>query len=297
MPRKLETLAIVVVGAGWGSRLQEGIPVEKRKPKAYYPVAGEPMVSYILKEALKIAPDAVFFVHPPGWGDKLEGFPEVRMVSGGNGPLGDPFTGIKAAEEFDQVIVVNGDALLVTAEPLLELQSALRPEVGFVLPAINPEVCFPDESVKYIPGSMNRRPNVFAVRPGALCWSEQLQKLLEMKNNGLSKLIGEARVLISILGGWRAVLGIRPLMPPELKFLLDLLAWHPTPFPKYTKGVIGRRYVGYHLPTYKLEKYMSAFLGCKVEIPLMSVAAFAFDIDYAVDVPVALAELRKQGRL
>ncbi len=70
----LKRLAVVVVGAGRGSRLQQDVSREKRVPKAFFLVAGRPMVAYILEEAFKLNPDAVFFVHPPGWGDRLGGF-------------------------------------------------------------------------------------------------------------------------------------------------------------------------------------------------------------------------------
>ncbi len=219
------------------------------------------------------------------------------MVLGGNGPLGDIFAGIKAAEEYDEVLVVNGDAILVDARSLKELQATLASGAGFVWPAINPEVCLPEKSVKYIPGTMNRRPNVFAVKPKEIVWGRQLKKLLEMKNNSLSVLLGELRVVKSVLGVCRAVACVRLLVPPETWYIWGLVTGYRIPFPKFEKGIVGRRYFGFELPSWKLAYFMGLFLGCGVAIPTMDVGVFAHDLDYADDVPVVLAELRKQGRI
>lgn len=293
----MPSLAIVVVGAGRGSRLQKDVPENKRRPKAFYEIGGKPMISYVLEEAAKLNPDAIFLVHPPGWGDRLEGFPGIKLIPGGKGPLADIFIGIKAAEEYDEVLVINGDAILVDAKSLRELRYTLASGTCFVWPAINPEACLPDKSVKYIPGTMNRRPNVLAVRPKEIRWGWLLRMILRMKNNKFYTLVGELLVVLSVIGPGKALSCVRLLVPPEAWWIWGLWTDYKMPFPKFVKGVIGRRYFGFELPSWKLAHYMGRFLGCDVAIPIMNEGVFAFDVDFEEDALVALRELKKAGRI
>lgn len=244
-------LAIGILAAGRGNRLNAG------RPKGWALLRGQPLCYHVLDVAHQLLPDRIIVSCPPGWEEDLPFWKGLRAERGGKGYLPDLFSLIHSAKGADLLIIVNADAVLVTAESLRELiKVAEENEADFVWPGVPEEVCYPEESRRYVPGGKRlRRSNVLAVRPSSIhvCWGLKalLYLLLTKWFRWLGK-IGEPILAIPIMG----IVGI-------VKCLRLTLAQE------------------------ELARRIGRFLRCKAVIPEMRRDDLAFDVDYPQDLEVA----------
>jgi bifunctional UDP-N-acetylglucosamine pyrophosphorylase / glucosamine-1-phosphate N-acetyltransferase len=127
MPEKinhnLPPLACVILAAGQGTRMRSD------QPKVLHKIAGLPMIRHVLNACIKLSPEKIITVVAPGMEDVAHAVTPYKCVIQQK-PLG---TGdaVKAArtvlEDFKgDIIVLFGDAPLVTAESLRQLQQHRR---------------------------------------------------------------------------------------------------------------------------------------------------------------------------
>jgi bifunctional UDP-N-acetylglucosamine pyrophosphorylase / glucosamine-1-phosphate N-acetyltransferase len=111
-------IAAVVMAAGLGTRMRSAVP------KHLHPVLGRRMVDWVLGAATEVGADPVVVVTAPQTSGDFEGY-EVAVQEVPRG-TGDAVRAARATLEgrAEHVLVLSGDAVLLTAEMLRELLDA-----------------------------------------------------------------------------------------------------------------------------------------------------------------------------
>src|SRR5450432_2718829 len=106
------------MAAGLGTRMRSAVP------KHLHPVLGRRMVDWVLRAACDVAADPIVVVAAPQTSGDFEGH-EVAVQEVPRG-TGDAVRAARAALEgrAEHVLVLSGDAVLLTAEMLRELVDA-----------------------------------------------------------------------------------------------------------------------------------------------------------------------------
>ena len=124
----LPGVAVVVLGAGLGTRMKSALP------KVLHPVAGRPMVNHVLAAAGTLEPERTVVVIGPGMANLVAAVaPAETAVQ--DQPLGtanavlaarDALAGFPASDGPADVVVVFGDAAMIAPETLHDLVAARR---------------------------------------------------------------------------------------------------------------------------------------------------------------------------
>jgi bifunctional UDP-N-acetylglucosamine pyrophosphorylase / glucosamine-1-phosphate N-acetyltransferase len=111
-------IAAVVMAAGLGTRMRSAVP------KHLHPVLGRRMVDWVLHAAREVGADPIVVVAAPQTSGDFEGY-EVAVQEVPRG-TGDAVRAARTALEgrAEHVLVLSGDAVLLTAEMLRELLDA-----------------------------------------------------------------------------------------------------------------------------------------------------------------------------
>ncbi|HET8700699.1 MAG TPA: bifunctional UDP-N-acetylglucosamine diphosphorylase/glucosamine-1-phosphate N-acetyltransferase GlmU [Nitrococcus sp.] len=123
-------LSVVVLAAGQGTRMRSSLP------KVLHPIAGRPMLGYVLDTARALQPDAIYVVHGQG-GERLRAQlpePDIRWVEQAV-PLGTGHAlqqALPAITDDHQVLVLYGDVPLVRLQTLQSLRQAAGRELGLL---------------------------------------------------------------------------------------------------------------------------------------------------------------------
>jgi bifunctional UDP-N-acetylglucosamine pyrophosphorylase/glucosamine-1-phosphate N-acetyltransferase len=112
------SIAAIVMAAGLGTRMRSAVP------KHLHPVLGRRMVDWVLGAAVEVEADPLVVVASPETRDDFEGF-EIAIQEVPRG-TGDAVRAARPALEgrADHVLVLSGDAVLVTGEMLRQLVEA-----------------------------------------------------------------------------------------------------------------------------------------------------------------------------
>ncbi len=111
-------IAAVVMAAGLGTRMRSAVP------KHLHPVLGRRMVDWVLRAATDVGADPIVVVAAPQTSGDFEGY-EVAVQEVPRG-TGDAVRAARAVLEgrAEHVLVLSGDAVLLTADTLRELLDA-----------------------------------------------------------------------------------------------------------------------------------------------------------------------------
>jgi len=124
----LPGLAVVVLGAGLGTRMKSALP------KVLHPVAGRPMVAHVLAAAATLRPERTVVVAGPGMPELAAAVAPVPVAIQER-PLGtahavlaarEALAGFPAGEGPADVVIVFGDAAMIGAGTLHDLVAARR---------------------------------------------------------------------------------------------------------------------------------------------------------------------------
>ena len=127
-PLALPGVAVVVLGAGLGTRMKSTLP------KVLHPVAGRPMVNHVLAAAAELAPERTVVVVGPGM-DNLVAAVAPALTAVQEEPLGtahavlaarEALAGFPAGKGPADVVIVFGDAAMIAAQTLYDLVAARR---------------------------------------------------------------------------------------------------------------------------------------------------------------------------
>ncbi|MDA0218627.1 MAG: bifunctional UDP-N-acetylglucosamine diphosphorylase/glucosamine-1-phosphate N-acetyltransferase GlmU [Proteobacteria bacterium] len=127
-PLALPGVAVVVLGAGLGTRMKSALP------KVLHPVAGRPMVNHVLAAAAELAPERTVVVVGPGM-DNLVSAVAPALTALQENPLGTAHAVLAARQALDgfpsgkgpaDVVIVFGDAAMIGARTLHDLVAARR---------------------------------------------------------------------------------------------------------------------------------------------------------------------------
>ena len=123
-------VAAVILAAGLGTRMRS------KTPKELHPIAGRPLLAYVLDACLGIQPDQVIVVLSPAKAAVVDTLPAGCEVAWQREPLG---TGHAAAQalpllrpEIEHVAVLFGDHPLLTTEAVERLVTTARCEGALV---------------------------------------------------------------------------------------------------------------------------------------------------------------------
>ncbi|MBC6406282.1 MAG: bifunctional UDP-N-acetylglucosamine diphosphorylase/glucosamine-1-phosphate N-acetyltransferase GlmU [Rhodospirillales bacterium] len=130
-------LAIVILAAGQGTRMQSALP------KVLHPIAGRPMIAQVLAVAERLAPAKIVTVVAPGM-DRVTAAVAPHPTAVQTRPLGTAHALLAAAEVLADdlaagadVLVLYGDGPLI-AETTLSAMLAKRRDADFVWLAVRP---------------------------------------------------------------------------------------------------------------------------------------------------------------
>ncbi len=130
MPESLALpgVAVVVLGAGLGTRMKSALP------KVLHPVAGRPMVNHVLAAAAALEPEHTVVVVGPGMDNLVTAVAPARTAVQEK-PLGtanavlaarDALAGFPSGKGPADVVIVFGDAAMIASETLRDLVAARR---------------------------------------------------------------------------------------------------------------------------------------------------------------------------
>src|SRR3984957_5390882 len=120
-------IAIAIMAAGKGTRLKS------KHPKVLHEVGGKPILAHVIATAGKVVPARDIFVIIGHEGERVQAAGAETGVTFGTQPE-QPGTGHarvvggEALSGYDQVIVLSGDAPLITAETIRKLSDFHRAE-------------------------------------------------------------------------------------------------------------------------------------------------------------------------
>lgn len=123
-------LSVVVLAAGQGTRMRSSLP------KVLHPIAGRPMLGYVLETARALQPDAIYVVHGYG-GDRVRSAlpePDIQWVEQAT-PLGTGHAlqqAMLAIVDDHQVLVLCGDVPLIRAQTLQRLRQMAGEDLGLL---------------------------------------------------------------------------------------------------------------------------------------------------------------------
>jgi len=119
------SVALVVLAAGAGTRMQSSLP------KPLHPIAGQPMISYVLKAGAGAAPISTIVVAGPGFANTATRLPEADRVQivAQDPPLGTGDAVLKAlplADGASHLLILFADHPLLTTETVFQLAEGAR---------------------------------------------------------------------------------------------------------------------------------------------------------------------------
>lgn len=236
-----------ILAAGQGKRLHAGVP------KALVRLGDSCLFEFVLRAIAGLSGCSQILMTPPS------GFsppPDITTVPSQGSWLADFFEIISAGAGSKNLLIINADAALITAETLESLLNDLA-EIpgGLIWPVIELDCLWPEAQktrLNFMPGSRNLiRGNAVLVRP----------RLLDLDLDLLARANRRpALAEVPLLGFWNC-----------LKGLVDLL----------TIDDITRRF--------------SQILGCQASIFRCRYPELGFDIDYPEDLKIAERLLQKKG--
>lgn len=112
------SLAVVILAAGKGTRMKSDLP------KVMHPLAGLPMIKWLIRSAEELAPDRIVVVTGPDMPDLEQAAKPHKTVvqPERNGTAGAAIAALPALEGFDgDVLILLGDAPLVSAHTMQAL--------------------------------------------------------------------------------------------------------------------------------------------------------------------------------
>jgi bifunctional UDP-N-acetylglucosamine pyrophosphorylase/glucosamine-1-phosphate N-acetyltransferase len=128
------SLAVVILAAGAGTRMQSNLP------KVLHEAAGRPLVEHVLRAALPLKPERVMvLVGDQGQriAERLQGYPVELVQQDFSRGYGTGQALMQATENLDDfagaVMVLNGDGPLITTATLSRLRAALEEHGGMAL--------------------------------------------------------------------------------------------------------------------------------------------------------------------